>query len=246
MAAMRQLLPEPAEPVDLASAYAVPASPPRHLRVNFVATLDAAVTLDGVSAPLSSPQDREVFFLLRSMADVILAGAATVRNERYGPARPNVQRNALRERLGKPPVPPIAVVTSRLDLDLGSAFFTEAVAPPIVFTTEQAPPDIRAKAVELADVVVVGQSSVDLRVVVDELATRGLRHVLCEGGPRLFAGLLAADLVDELCLTLAPMVAGGGHHRLTPDVPIDHPHRYRIERLLEADDGFLFARYARA
>ena len=85
---------------------------------------------------------------------------------------------------------------------------------------------------------------VDTGLVIDELAARGLRHVLCEGGPRLFSELLAADRVDELCLTLAPIVAGGGHRRLTADQPLE-PQRFALVRLLEADDGYLLARYLR-
>ena len=242
---MRQLLPEPADEVDLTEAYRVPDGAGPYVRVNFVATLDAAVTLEGVSAPLSSPHDRTVFHLLRALADVVLAGAATVRNEGYGPARPNEERRRLREELGKPPVPTIAVVTTRLDFDFGTPFFTEAVARPIMFTTELAPEEARAAAAEHADVVVAGESMVDTGLVVDELAERGLPHVLCEGGPRLFSELLAAERVDELCLTLAPVIAGGGHHRLTADGPLPQPQRFTVGRLLEADDGYLFARYLR-
>jgi riboflavin-specific deaminase-like protein len=246
---MRQLLPEPADEVDLERAYALPDRGPddsdgAYVRVNFVSSLDAAVTLSGASAGLSSPSDRTVFHLLRAQADVILAGAATVRDEGYGPARPSEETREQRAARGQAPVPPIALVTTRLALDLGSRFFTEATARPIVFTTELAPEEVRAAAAERADVVVAGESVVDAGLVVDELAARGLPHVLCEGGPRLFTELLAADRVDELCLTLAPVIAGGGHHRLTADQLIE-PQRFTIGRLLEADDGYLFARYLR-
>ncbi|MFL6140015.1 MAG: pyrimidine reductase family protein [Frankiaceae bacterium] len=241
---MRQLLPEPADEVDLEQAYAVPDAATPYVRVNFVSSLDAAVTLEGASAALSSPHDRTVFHLLRGQADVILAGAATVRDERYGPARPDEERQRLRASRGQSPVPPIAIVTTRLAVDLDSAFFTAATARPLVFTTELAPERVRAAAAERADIVVAGESMVDTGLMVDELAARGLRHVLCEGGPRLFTELLAADRVDELCLTLAPVIAGGGHHRLTVDHPIE-PQRFTIGRLLEADDGYLFARYLR-
>jgi riboflavin biosynthesis pyrimidine reductase len=244
MRVMRQLLPEPADEVDLERAYAVPDVAAPYVRVNFVSSLDAAVTLDGASAGLSSPHDRTVFHLLRGQADVILAGAATVRDEGYGPARPSEEQQRLRASRGQPPTPPIALVTTRLVLDLESRFFTAATVRPIVFTTELAPEDVRAAAAERADVVVAGETVVDLGLAVDELAARGLPRILCEGGPRLFTELLAADRVDELCLTLAPVVAGGGHHRLTADQPLE-PQRFAIGRLLEADDGYLFARYLR-
>jgi riboflavin biosynthesis pyrimidine reductase len=242
---MRQLLPVASDDVDLDQAYAVPDQTGPHVRVNFVSSLDGAVTLEGVSAPLSSPHDRVVFHLLRGLADVILVGAATVRGEGYGPAKVGDERRDARERAGLAPVPTIAVVTSRLELDLTSRFFTEAVARPVLFTTELAPEPVRAAAAERADVVVAGESAVDLGLAVAELADRGLRRVLCEGGPRLFTDLLAADLVDELCLTLAPVLAGASHHRLTAETVPMPPRSYRIGRLLEADDGYLFCRYLR-
>lgn len=257
---MRQLLPEPRAHVDLERVYAYPPAHPGvhpavrtgvhsapgspHVRLNFVGTPDGAASLAGRSEPLSGPADKRLFGLLRGLADVILVGAGTVRAEGYGPAKAGPERRAMRERLGLSPVPPIAVVTSSLDLDLTSAFFTDAVARPLVLTSGRAPQDRTAAADEVADVVVVGGAAVDLERAVAELGARGLRRVLCEGGPTLFGELLLADLVDELCLTLAPVLAGGGHHRLTGDVALPEPRRFALGSLLEDDDS-LFLRYVR-
>jgi riboflavin biosynthesis pyrimidine reductase len=244
---MRRLLP-PSAPdgdVDLAEVYAVPEASGPSVRVNFVTTLDGVISIDGVSAPLSSQLDRRLFSLLRDLTDVVLVGAGTARAEGYGPVRATDDRVQRRQRLGLPDVPPIAVVTTRLDLDLGSAFFTEAVARPIVFTTSQASPAALSAAGTLADVVVAGDTTVDLDLVVANLAGRGLPRILCEGGPRLLSDLLAADLVDELCLTLAPVLAGGGQQRLTPPAAVADPRRFALASLLEADDGYLFTRYRR-
>lgn len=245
MARMRRLLPEPSDEVDLETAYSLRPRTGSHLRVNFVASVDGVVTVGGVSGPLSSPDDHRVFSLLRGLADVVLVGAGTTRLEGYGPARPTAERREIRERLGKDPIPRIAVVTSRLALDLASPFFTEAKVRPLVFTTEQAPPDLRAAASEHADVVVAGESVADLGLVVDELADRGLPHVLCEGGPRLFTELLAADRVDEMCLTVAPVVVAGAGRRLTDQLSLPEPQRFSVGQLLQADDGYLFFRYFR-
>jgi riboflavin biosynthesis pyrimidine reductase len=244
---MRRLLPPPVtdDAIDLESAYAVPDGAGAHVRVNFVATLDAVISIDGVSAPLSSALDREVFALLRDLTDVVLVGAGTARAEGYGPVRATDQRVERRRRLGRSDVPPIAVVTSRLELDLTTPFFTEAVVRPIVFTSGLATEAARAAAGALADVVVAGDARVDPARVVAELDRRGLRRVLCEGGPTLLSGLLAADAVDEMCLTLAPVVAGGGRQRLTPPSASADPRQFALSSLIEADDGYLFTRYVR-
>jgi riboflavin biosynthesis pyrimidine reductase len=245
---MRRLLPSdsaPTEDAELEAVYGLPAGSDPHVRVNFVSTLDGVIAIDDVSAPLSSPLDRQLFALLRDLTDVILVGAGTARTEGYGPVRATEERLARRARLGHDGVPPIAVVTTRLELDLTSAFFTEAITRPLVFTTERAPEAARIAAGALAEVVVAGETSVDPRRVVAELAARGLPRILCEGGPRLFADLLAADAVDELCLTLAPVLAGGGRRRLTPEPRGADPRRFTLASLIEADDGYLFTRYTR-
>jgi riboflavin-specific deaminase-like protein len=226
---VRRLAPDPADDVELTAAYGVP--PGRHLRVNFAASADGAVTVDGRSTGLSSPGDRALFHLLRSMSDVVLVGAGTARAENYGGAREPADRP-----------PPIAVVSRSLDLDLSSRLFTDTKVRPIVVTCAAAPADRREALSASADVLVAGAEEVDLAAALDALAERGLQHVLCEGGPRLFGSLLADSVVDELCLTVAPLVAGGTAGRIvagfTPQVPAD----LRLGHVLEAD-GHLFLRY---
>ncbi|HVA60419.1 MAG TPA: pyrimidine reductase family protein [Mycobacteriales bacterium] len=237
---MRRLYPEPADPVDLAEMYAV--SGERHVRANMVATVDGAISVDGRSGGVSGPADHELFLLLRGLADVILVGAGTVTAESYGPARPTAAIREQRRARGLAEVPPVAVVTSRLSLDLGLRFFTEAVVRPLVLTTARAPAGRRSAAAELADVVVVGDDSVDLPGALAELADRGLGRVLCEGGPTLLAQLVAAGVLDELCLTISPLLVGGDAPRILKGGPVG-PRPARLIHLLEAD-GELFARYA--
>ena len=104
-----------------------------------VATADGAASLNGVTQGISSDTDRRVFALLRTLCDVILVGASTVREEKYKPARPQELWSHLRD--GRPPTPPIAVVTGRLDLDPDSPLITAApaYARTIVITTASAP-----------------------------------------------------------------------------------------------------------
>ncbi|MDQ1705895.1 MAG: hypothetical protein QOF18_2261 [Frankiaceae bacterium] len=226
---MRRLIPDPATVDDLRAAYAVPAG--RHLRVNFAASVDGAVTVDGTSKGLSSTADRELFHLLRSMADVILVGAGTVRAENYGGAR-EFDGHA----------PPIAVVTRSLNLDPSARLFTDTRVRPIVVTCA-APPDRLAVFERLADVVVAGDEDVDIARALDLLADRGLAHVLCEGGPHLFGSLAAADALDELCLSLAPVIAGGTAGRIVAGLQSPVPDEMHLEHVLE-DAGHLFLRYS--
>ncbi|WP_248965860.1 pyrimidine reductase family protein [Sphaerisporangium perillae] len=237
---MRRILPSPADDVDLADAYAYPRRD--WLRLNMVAGADGGTWLKGVSEGLSGKGDRRVFGVLRGLADVVLAGAATVRTEAYGPARPRPSWRELRE--GRPLAPPIAVITRRLDLDLASPLFTEAepYARTIVITTERAPKDRREEAARYADVIVAGDDRVDMALAVAALSERGLGRILCEGGPRINGQLAAAGLVDELCLTISPLLTGGDAARILNGPASSTP--LNLSHVLE-EEGFLFCKYTR-
>ncbi|GAA0976717.1 pyrimidine reductase family protein [Acrocarpospora macrocephala] len=228
------------EEPDLVAAYGYPRA--AWLRLNMVSSADGGAWLKGVSGGLSGAGDKRIFGLLRGLADVILAGAATVRVEGYGPVEPRESWRALR--VGRSAAPPIAVVTRRLDLDLGGPLFadTEPSARTIVFTTEAAPKDRRREAARSAEVVVAGDERVDLVRATRELRARGLGRILCEGGPRLNAQLSAAGLVDELCLTVSPLLIGGDAARISNGIATQHA--LGLAHVLE-EDGFLFCRYVR-
>src|SRR6266540_1266299 len=122
---MRSLLPEPSADLDdagVAARYAVPDTGGRpHLRLNFVASADGAVTVHGLSEGLQTPGDNRVFTLLRDLTDVVLVGAGTIRLEGYGALRPGPERRARRREHGRAEVPVLAVVSGRLDLDPAAA-----------------------------------------------------------------------------------------------------------------------------
>ena len=227
---------------DLPRLYAYPDG--RWLRANMVATADGAASLNGVTQGISSDTDRRVFALLRTLCDVILVGASTAREEKYKPARPRELWSHLRA--GRPPTPPIAVVTGRLDLDPDSPLIT--AAPPdartILITTASAPATRRDQLARHAEVIVAGQDTVDLTTAVDALAERGHRRLLTEGGPQLLAGLIAAGLLDELCLTIGPLMAGPGARRIVAGGRAA-PLPLRLAHVLE-DQGFLLCRYTRS
>lgn len=236
---MRQLLPQAMDDVDPAVAYA---DLPAGTRLNMIASVDGATSVEGLSGALGGGADRRVFAALRSLADVILVAAGTVRAEGYGPARLPGEVQAARRARGQAPVPPIAVVSRACALEWGSAFFTEAVARPVVVTVSAAPPANRARAAEVADVVVAGEESVDLAVAVGELRARGHASILAEGGPSLNGQLAAAGLLDELCLTLSPRMVGGDSRRILTGPFLPAPVPMALHSVCE-DGGFLFLRY---
>lgn len=197
---------------------------------NMIAGVDGSVAINGRTKEMSSEADRALFHHLRTLADVILVGATTVRDERYGPHRPKD---------GSQPKP-IAVCTNTLQLDFASPFFTEAVARPIIVTSERAPAGALEQARAVADVMVAGTDRVDIAAAVHQLG--GV--ILTEGGPTLLAELLLADALDELCLTIAP-VAGGDPGRIVADKLSGHLVRFTLGSVVEGD-GDVFLRYLRA
>ncbi len=208
---MRLLLPETSDRVNLFELYSrevkVPADRP-FVRVNMVSTLDGAVAFSGRSGNLGGPGDRLLFSVLRSLADVVLVGAGTAHVERYGPAKVPLEAQEIRRQRGQHPVPTVAVVTLSGVLDWGSRLFTGGGPRPIVVTAEDTHSAALAGADDVADVIRTGTGAVDLLGALKALAERGVKHVLCEGGPTLNTGLAAAQLVDELCLTLSPKLTG--------------------------------------
>lgn len=251
---MRRLFPSPApaETLDtaeaLADAYAYPepAGGAPWLRANMVSSLDGAARHDGRSQPLSSDADMRVFGVLRALADVVVVGAETVRQEGYRPARVREAFAGRRAAAGQGPAAVIAVVSARLDLDFSLPLFTEPLVPTLLLTGEDAPAD-RVAAAEAAGARVVRAGSgtgVEPARVVRELTALGLRRMLTEGGPRLLAQFAAAGVVDELCLTLAPLLTAGNAMRIMNGPGIPDPARYRPLSILE-EDGFLFTRYVR-
>jgi riboflavin biosynthesis pyrimidine reductase len=233
---------------ELAELYAYPAGPV--LRANMVASADGAASLDGASAGLSGAADRHVFALNRTLADVILVGAGTVRDEGYKPVRIRELWKHLRE--GRTPTPPIAVISGRLDLDPESPLFTSA--PPhartIVLTAAHADACTRAALEKHADVIVAGQARVDPSLALAALRDRGFPRILTEGGPSILAQFTAAGLLDELCLTVAPLLAGPAAPRIVTGAPFladgaPAPVPLRLAHIIEAD-GFLLNRYQRS
>lgn len=245
---MQRLWPDPAPVDDVAGMVAAaprPAPPGRPwVLVNTIASLDGAIAVGDRSAGLGRPADKVVFSALRAAADVVLAGAGTVRIEAYGPPRASPATRSARRARGQAETPRLAVVSASLELDPSWELFTAAEEPPLVLTCASAPPERRRALGRVAEVVVVGEQAVDLPGALAQLRRLGVATVCAEGGPTLNGHLLAADLVDEWDLTISPLLVGGGG-RAVAGPPLAVPHETELSWLL-AGDGLLLGRWLRA
>ncbi|CAN5804862.1 hypothetical protein BH24ACT15_BH24ACT15_22510 [soil metagenome] len=209
---MNQLYPDPVSDVDVYDAYQPddPAAP--LVRINMVTALDGhIVDAGGVSGSLGGEGDKLAFFAMRHHADALVVGASTVRAEGYGPMKIRSAWAKRRSAAGRDRPASIVVVTRSLDLDPTLTLFTAAVAPTIVLTTTDAPAD-RIDGLRAAGGVVIqtGEGDVDLKAGFRRLADdHGLTHLLVEGGPNLNGQVIGAGLAQEICVTLAPVLAGG-------------------------------------
>ncbi len=241
---MRQLFPTTVDPVNPNDVYRdVPKANGRSgVRLNMIASVDGATSVDGVSGALGGGADHRVFFALRSVADVVLVAAGTMRAEDYGPAELPPETQEARRHKGQTPVPAIAVVSRTCNLEWQAPFFTAATVRPLVVTVASAPANHRARAAEVADVLIAGERDVDLGRALGAIGERGARSVLAEGGPSLNAQLAGAGVLDELCLTLSPSVVGGDAKRIVSGPSLDPTSGLDLRSVCE-DDGFLFLRY---
>jgi riboflavin biosynthesis pyrimidine reductase len=175
-----------------------------------VAGLDGTASVDGRVGSLSTAPDQALFRRMRQIADIVLVGAETVRREGYGPVRLTEDARTQRRQQGRSPTPPLAVVSRSLALDWTAPVFTEAPedARTHVITCAAADPVRRAEAEAVATVVVAGQDRVEPRLAMQALADLGRRVVLCEGGPTWLGEVVAADRLDELCLSISPVMGG--------------------------------------
>jgi riboflavin biosynthesis pyrimidine reductase len=209
------------------------------LAVNFVASADGAVEIDGRSAGLSNPADRRVYRLGSDLADVVLLGAGTATIEEFRGVHPDEQAAQRRRRYGLSEIPPIAVVTSGRTLPADAPVITEARTPTIVITCATAPSTLcEAWTAAGATVLVAGEDTVDVTAAVDALVMRGLTRIDCEGGPRLFDSLIEAGLVDELRLTISPLLISGMADRIACG-PVVIPTALELASVLAEGDTLL-------
>lgn len=243
-----RLLPDPG-PVDSAEllhdlGLAGLAHPERPYVVsNFAATVDGRIAIDGRSGAIGDDGDHETFRRLRTQADALLVGTGTLAQEEYSRPIRRPELRAVREQIGVPPIPPLVTVTRSGRLPLEIPLFHDPESHVIVYTSGKPPiPDVPAR-VEIVSLP-AGEEPPLTAAMRDLRVTRGIRSVLCEGGPGLLGGMLHERLVDELFLTVAPTLAGGGEAEpMTTGAVLTPPAELELRWALERR-GSLYLRYA--
>jgi riboflavin biosynthesis pyrimidine reductase len=226
---------------ELERLYSYPADP-RWLAVNYVSSADGAVEVGGRAARLSNAPDQKVLKLGSDLADVLLVGANTAMVEHFEGAHPDEETLRRRRHHGLSAIPPTAVVTTGRTLPADAPVITKAEVPTIVVTCETAPQDKREVWANAgAELLIVGEHTVDLAAAVGALVDRGLGRIDCEGGPHLFGSLIEAGVVDELRLTVSPILVSGTAGRIATGIPID-PVDLELASVL-AEDGVMLLRY---
>jgi riboflavin biosynthesis pyrimidine reductase len=227
------------DPSDLAALYA---DAPHGVRANMIFSADGAAAFQGRAGTLSCPADQSLLRDLRAFADVVLVGAGTARAERYGPARFTLAQEGLRGvKRGLTP-PPIAVVSQSGRLP--PSLFVEGAPTPILITSSSAARAHSSIAERRWMPLIAGQDTVDVGAAVAQLQDLGMERILCEGGPTLLDQLVDADVVDEICVTIAPLLGGG------QPVGERTPSRQAVPAALELHhavlyDSYMFLRYRR-
>jgi riboflavin-specific deaminase-like protein len=242
---LRRLLPDPAETTvaeQLAELDLKPLALPNrpYVLLNFVATVDGRATISGRSGPIGSRADMEMLQRLRTRVDAVMIGAGTMRVERYGRIVSDPALRAYRERTLLTHDPLAVLVSGSLELPWDAPLFTDGGGRVVIFTASEEDPPPTATSVR----VIRHSGGVDLpRALEWLLHERGIRSVLCEGGPLLHGRLREGGLADELFLTIAPRLAGGDGPRILEGAPAE-VEDMELAWLLERD-GELFTRYRR-
>ncbi|WP_025735532.1 pyrimidine reductase family protein [Mycobacterium genavense] len=232
---------------ELPQLYAYPDGDSTWVRANFITSIDGGATADGKTGPMASPGDRLIFFLLRELADVVV-GAGTVRIEGYSGAHAGIAERQRRQARGQSEVPQLAIVTKSGRLEREMGVFTRTEVAPLVLTCTAAADETRRCIGDLAEVIDCSgpdPEKVDEAALLAILPARGMRRVLTEGGPMLLGALIQRDLLDELCLTIAPYVVGGLARRIATG-PGQALTRMGCAHILSDDAGYLYTRYVRA
>ncbi len=213
-----------------------------YVRLNYSATVNGKIAVNGRSDGLGSDIDKLVFGWMRRLADVILVTAGTMRADRYRGARTWEALRAQRRARGQREVAPIAVVTASADIDTSGPLFNDTSTPPIILTVTSASAKNVAKLERAgAHVLTIGSNPADAKDIIQALSGMNLNRILCEGGPSLFSNIIAAEVYDEVCVTLSPNF--GGSREVSSDMP-DILHPMQLRSVL-SDGNVLLMQYGR-
>lgn len=244
--------------VDPRRAVAAELRPAPHGRpwvyTNMIASADGGTAVDGLSGALGGPGDKAMFGALRAVADAIVAGASTVREEQYRAPRLRAESVAMRRERGQADNPALAIVSRSLNIDLELPLFDSpdiensndgAVQRPIIITCESSPIDKRRALESVADIVIAGDDTVSLPRALEHLHEREFKTVLSEGGPSLNGQLISDGLVDEWNLSISPsLLAGDSRRAAIGPTASGPPHGMKLDRVW-TDNEILFCRWVR-
>jgi riboflavin biosynthesis pyrimidine reductase len=205
--------------------------------INMVASVDGRATIEGRAHKLGSDTDTLLLTELRTLADAVLIGTGTLRAEGYARLVANAERVERRAAAGKPGTPTAVLISRGLDLPWDAGLFHAADQPVLVYTEADHDPPQTPAPIEVV-------RGADPAAVLRDLRRRGIGALLCEGGPTLNRALLAAGVVDELFLTLSPLLTGNPEApRIVEGEDLPAPLRLRLQWVLHHDDE-LYLRYA--
>jgi riboflavin biosynthesis pyrimidine reductase len=213
--------------------------------LNMACTTDGRATLGGHSGPIGNRADKELFLALRTAVDAVLVGAGTARAERYRRLVRNEAHRRLRRERGLNEEPLACIVSASLALAPESVPLLADPAARVAILTPSPAGELPAGSASVVEYVrAAHEEQLDLRAALAELHARwGVRTVLCEGGPHLNGALLAAGVVDELFLTLAPKLGGGGDPQGSPRIvcgpELDPPVELELREALESESNLL-------
>ena len=214
--------------------------------INMVNSIDGSISFDGRAGGLSGPSDKRVYQIIRSLADIILVGAGTIRAESYrAPRTPERNIAEIRKLRGQDQRPRLAVVSGQLNLDPKIGMFSESLnedKPPIIYTTKNASQKRKDSLSSYAEIIEFENETISIEEILADLSKRNTKIVVCEGGPNLNSHLLAAGVIDEYCLTISPCTVGGNDPTTLIEQVVDKPTKLHLDRIMMEDD-FLFCRY---
>lgn len=244
---MRQVYPEQRDVSleDLAPTYLWAQTPSNgdvpFIRAMMITSIDGAVRgASGTSMDLTNDEDLAMLSMVRACSDAVLVGAATARAYPYRPPQPHQRWVQLRRDAGLSDAPRLVIV-SRTGLAPDNACFSDSNNPPIFVVPKSCA--LLSELSTRAEVIVSGENDVDVTTMTRELRARGIHRIVCEGGPTLLSSLSTAGLLDELCLTTAPLWVGASDMTLGHGAASPLTHNYELSRLIVARDSYLFAQW---
>lgn len=207
---------------------------------NMVESVDGATAVDGGASALNDEDDRALFLAMRAVADLVLMGAETVRSENLGPVRMSGEMSRYRANAGMEEEPRMVILTRSLGLDPEARVFSDPARRPTILTGDRVDQNRLDALSRVADVVQI--DDLDGNAIIEQLGSAGV--ILCEGGPTVNGVLMTAGMVDEINITVSPMLALGESQRIAHGQPLQPPIDMRLDRIVRGDRS-LFLRYVR-